>query len=172
MNQTAEQLGVAAEAPSWSLKSPAVQRAVNYIEKKGGRVTAEELVAYDATHGRRLFNWTEALAAHEWRLQQARSFLNSFRSVVDGMRVRGYINIPAMEDTGQERREYVTTDVISTTPQLRKWVIENCTKRAASVLSELKMWRLSEGERRAVLKQLRQRWLNLMGTPKKDTREH
>ena len=138
--------------PSWSPTVPAVREAMKFIKRRGGQIDPEELVAWDASHGRRLFNWSDAHAAVAWRVHQARMFLNSFRSIIDGLRVRAYVNVPATEDT---ERSYYAVERISETPILRTRVIEDIVRRMASLASELKLWKLSAEEREAVFVILR-----------------
>ena len=55
---------------TWSPKAPHVRKMIAYVKKRGS-VTAEELVEWDRTHGRLVFDWDDANAAEEWRKQQA-----------------------------------------------------------------------------------------------------
>lgn len=151
--EVAEQLDEQYEQ-SWSIETPAVRKAVSFIRSRGGTVTADELVAWDAKHGRRLFNWNTEAAAADWRLYQARLFLNSFRSVIDGMRLRAYINVPAGEETGREEKAYVALSVISADQRQRAWAIKSIVRRMKVLASELRFFKLEAAERDAVIAEL------------------
>jgi hypothetical protein len=83
-------------------------------------------------------------------------FLNSFRAIIDGMRVRAFINLPADETDGPENRQYVGTEEISRNDAWRTKVIDMLVRKIKRMASELKMWKLDEHEREQVLAQLRQ----------------
>jgi len=143
------------EVQNWSLNADHVQACLKYIQQRGAKgVTAEELVKWDAQHGKQLFSWNETKAADAWRVHQARVFLNTFRGVFDRMRVRKFIHVPSNAATGRERDSYMDATIISSDVKLRAWAIADLTKRLARIASELKFWKLSESEREAVLAQL------------------
>lgn len=143
------------EQTTWSMNADHVQRVLKFIRKRGKQgVTPEEIVAWDAAHGKRLFCWTDREAAAQWRLHQARMFLNCFRGVIDRMRVRQFINVPAGEETGLSERIYLDTQVISDDAKLRAWAIADLTRKAKVLMSELRFWKLSDAERAQVLDQL------------------
>jgi hypothetical protein len=151
---TAADLGLT-EEQSWTLHSDAVQSALAYIKSRGKTgITAEELVTWDAAHGKRLFTWAQEDAAQQWRIQQARVFLNSFRGVIDRMRVRMFRRVPAGEETGLAAAAYLDTQTISEDMLLRTWAISDLTKRIKKLGSELKFWKLTESERQKVLVEL------------------
>jgi len=143
------------EQQNWSLNSDAVQAALRFIRKQGKKgVTAEDLVAWDAKHGKRLFRWNDERAAQDWRIHQARLFLNSFRGIFERMRVRKFMQIPANEDTGLTTAVYLDTQTISEDTKLRGWAIDNLTRKMQSLASELRFWKLTDDERVRVLAML------------------
>lgn len=143
------------EQQTWAINSDAVQAILKFIHKRRHKgVLAIDLVNWDASHGKRLFCWDETKAAHEWRLQQARVFLNSFRGVFDRMRVRKFIHVPGNEETGRDENAYIDTTIISQDAKLRTWAIADLAKRAESILSEMRFWKLTEAERQHILVQL------------------
>jgi len=143
------------EQQTWSLNADHVQDVLRFIRRRGAKgVTADELVTWDATHGKRLFCWDEAKAAHEWRVQQARVFLNSFRGVFNRMRVRKFQFVPGGEETGRADGAYLDTETISQDAKLREWAIGDLTRRLKSTASELRFWKLTEEERLTIMRQL------------------
>lgn len=133
-------------ASTWRVSAPHVRKALAFVKRKGS-VTAEELVAWDGEHGRRLFDWDDPHAAEEWRRQQARCFLNRFRQVFEGMRVRAFIHISEDADVGIDESAYVTIEEISKNTEMRAQVVEDIMRRMKSMASELKLWKLSPKER-------------------------
>jgi hypothetical protein len=145
------------EQQNWSLNSDAVQSALRWIRKQGKKgITAEALVAWDAKNGKRLFRWDDKRAAADWRVHQARMFLNSFRGVFERMRVRKFMQIPANEQTGLEESVYLDTRTISEDQKLRQWAIDDLTRRMQKIASELKFWKLTDEERGRILLLLEQ----------------
>jgi hypothetical protein len=143
------------ELQTWRLDADHVQAVLKYIRKRRGPgVTAEELVQWDLQHGRRLFNWNDAEAAHEWRLQQARCFINSFRGVWERTKIRLYRHVPANEETGRTHAAYLDVQTIAEDPKLREWAIADLTKRIAVLGGELAFWKLHRREQAAVVKEL------------------
>lgn len=145
-----------AAATSWSPKSVHVQRALKYIKAQGGEVLASDLVAWDFNHGRHLFNWDNTEAAAEWRNQQARSFLNSFRAMFNGYRVRAFINIPKDEAAGISERKYVSVERVADNKDLRDSVVNSLTRRMENIAAELKMWNLTRREQDRLFTRLRE----------------
>jgi hypothetical protein len=131
---------------TWRASAPHVRKALAFLKRKGA-VTADELVAWDRDHGRRLFNWDDSSAANDWRRHQARLFLNSFRAVFEGMRVRAYIHVHEDEEAGIGASEYVNIEAIAQHPGMRAQVIDDITRRMKMLASELKMWKLTPKER-------------------------
>ena len=138
----------------WGTDSLFVRKALKFIKTKGA-VTAEQLVEWDATHGRRLFTWDNADAADSYRIHEARLFLNSFRAKFDGMRVRAFTHVQEDETAGIEKSAYYTVETISKHPGMRAQVVSDITRRMAMLASELKMWKLSDTEREALFERLR-----------------
>lgn len=140
---------------TWSKQSPAVVAVLKFIKKKGGRVTPEQLVEWDSAHGKLLFDWNDESAAEQYRLAQARKFLNHFAFVVNGLRVRAFYNVPANEEAGIRERQYVSADEILDNPKLRELVIDDLTRRLSKMASELELWQLSPSEIAKVLEAVR-----------------
>ena len=138
---------------TWRTSAPHVRKALAFVKRKGS-VTAEELVQWDGSHGRKLFDWDDPAAAEEWRRQQARCFLNRFRRVFEGMRVRAYIHIHEDTDAGIEASEYVNIESITQHPGMRAQVIADITGRMRMLARELKLWKLSHQEQAELFQRL------------------
>lgn len=151
--QTAVASESAAPAPSWSASAPHVRKAIAFIKRRG-TVSADELVEFDRTHGRRLFDWNDPAAAEDWRKHQARLFLNSFRAKFEGMRVRAFVHIHEDADAAIESAGYVSVETIAQHPGMRAQVMADIVKRMKTLASELKMWKLSDDEQRSLFTQL------------------
>lgn len=144
------------ESPTtWSRNTPHVRKALAFLKRRGN-VTADELVAWDARNGRRLFDWDDPSAAGEWRKQQARMFLNRFRGKFDGMRVRAIIHVREDEENQIDKSAYYTVETISQHKGMRDQVVGDITRRMKSLASELKMWNLSHAEQGLLFDQLRE----------------
>lgn len=131
---------------TWRASAPHVRRALAFIKKQGS-VTADDLVAWDSAHGRKLFNWDDPLAAEDWRRHQARLFLNSFRAMFEGMRVRGYIHVRKNAEADIAASGYVDVETITQHPGMRAQVIDDITRRMKMLARELRMWKLTPKER-------------------------
>ena len=138
----------------WGQNTTHVRKALKFIRNKGV-VTAEQLVEWDASHGRRLFDWNNAEAGKQWRVHQARLFMNSFRAQFEGMRVRAIIHVDEDEEQGIDRGGYYPVEAISEHQGMRDQVVGDISRRMTVLASELKMWRLSEPERTALFERLR-----------------
>lgn len=134
------------EAAGWNAAAPHIRKMIQFVKRRG-RVTAEELVEWDRAHGCRVFDWNDTSAAEEWRKQQARCFLNSFRRVFEGMRVRAFIHVREDETRQIAESGYVTVEAISAHAGMRDQVIEDITRRMRMLASELRLWKLSRPER-------------------------
>ncbi len=139
---------------NWSVNLPQVRKALGFIRRKHG-VTAEELVEWDRQNGRRLFDWNNESAADEWRRQQARVFLNSFRAQFDKMRVRAFIHVREDEQADISQSAYYTVEAIARHKGMRVQVIEDISRRMASLASELAMWKLNSDEQGELFERLR-----------------
>lgn len=141
-------------APTWSASSPHVRRALVWLRKRKS-VTAEELLDYDRSHGGHLFinRWGQQEAAVAWYLHQARIFLNSFRGIFEGKRVRAYIHINKDEEAEIEAG-YVHVEDIAVNKTMRAQVVADITRRMRMLASELAMWKLSKTEQHALFEQL------------------
>jgi hypothetical protein len=117
-------------------------------------VTVDQLVTWDGTHGRHLFDWNDESAAYHHRLQQARMFLNSFRAKFEGKRVRAFIRIHPDENVDVAESTYINIAVIAKHDGMRAQVINDIRKRMASLASELKMWRLTNEEQEELFERL------------------
>ncbi len=144
------------EERTWSVNTAHVRKAIAFIKKRKGGVTADELVAWDLENGRRLFDWDDETAAAQWRLQQARVFMNQFRGKFDKMRVRAFIHVREDAEAGIERSSYMTVEDIAAHPGMRDQVIEDIAKRMRSLASELRMWKLTDSEQADLFNQLRE----------------
>lgn len=133
------------ETPTWRKSAPHVRKALAFIKRQGS-VTPDELVEWDRTHGQRLFDWNDESAAAEWRKQQARTFMNSFRRTFDKMRVRGIIHVHEDAEAEIERSAYVTVETIAEHPGMRAQIIDDITRRMRMLASELRMWKLTPEE--------------------------
>lgn len=138
---------------TWGASAPHVRRALAFIKQKG-TVTADELVAWDRDHGQQLFDWNDPSAAEDWRHHQARLFLNSFRAVFEGMRVRGFIHIRKDEETNIGESGYVHVEAITQHSGMRAQVVGDITRRMRMLASELKMWKLTAEERADLFRRL------------------
>ena len=140
-------------ALTWRASAPHVRKALAFVKRKGS-VTASELVAWDAAHGRRLFDWDNASAAADWRDHQARLFLNRFRQVFEGMRIRAFIHISEDASAGIDASAYVDIETIAAHAGMRAQVIEDIGRRMRMLASELRMWKLSRDEQAALFARL------------------
>jgi hypothetical protein len=137
----------------WQKSAPHVRQALAFIKSRGS-VTAADLVEWDRDHGRRLFDWNDPEAAVEWRLAQARSFLNRFRQMFEGMRVRAIIHIREDAAAGIDESAYVTIETIAQHPGMRAQVIHDITRRMRSLAAELKLWKLTPEEQADLFRRL------------------
>lgn len=139
---------------TWRVSAPHVRKAIAFIKRKRGVVNADDLVAWDAANGRRLFDWDDPRAAGEWRLHQARLFMNRFRRVFDGKRVRAFIHIHEDSEADIHASGYVTVEAIAEHPGMRDQVIQDIARRMRMLASELKMWKLTQNEQAVLFAQL------------------
>lgn len=130
----------------WGTASPHVQRALAFINKRGA-ITAEELVEWDRTHGRRLFTWDDEQAASFARLHEARLFLNRWRGQFENMLLKKFTHVRKDEEADIETSAYFTSETISNHPGMRAQVIADIVKRGKRLASQLKFWKLSDAER-------------------------
>ena len=147
-------------ARKWNPRTPEVKAAFKYVEKKGA-ITAGQLVEWDNRNGRKLFEWDDGDAAREFRLGQARVFLNRFRLRLNGFRVRAFVHIPGKAIPGVKADDggaYYPAKTIQETPSMRRWVIEDLAKRAASLGAELRLWKASLEEFDRVVGEMRRAW--------------
>ena len=140
--------------PKWRANRLQVQAALEFIKHKGA-ITAGQLVEWDDRHGRQLFTWDDGEAARLRRADEARRFLNRFRIFLNGVRVRAFINVHLDENGAVSDGAYYPVEVIAESPPLRARVIEDLTRRLASVAKELKMWRLDRAEQQGLFRRLR-----------------
>ena len=145
------------EPTTWSASAPHVRKAIAFVrarEKRGHVTNADDLVRWDLEHGRRLFDWNDPHAADEYRKEQARRFLNSFRAMFDGMRVRALIHVSEDADADITQSGYVTVEAISQHAGMRAQVIDDITRRMKMLANELKMWRITPKEQAALFERL------------------
>lgn len=133
--------------------APHIRAALKFVKGRGS-VTADELVEWDRSHGRHLFTWDDTEAAEDWRRHEARMFLNRFRAVFDGMRVRAFIHVREDEQADIDESGYVSVEAIAKHSGMREQVIGDITRRMQSLASELRMWNLSDAEQAALFARL------------------
>ena len=138
---------------TWRVSAPHVRKALAFIKKRG-TVNAEDLVAWDRDHGRRLFDWKDQTAAAEWRLHSARVFLCRFRGIFEGMRVRAMIHVHEDAEAGIDESAYVGIEAITQHPGMRAQVIDDLTRRMKMLASELRLWKLSPQEQADLFQRL------------------
>lgn len=138
---------------TWRMSAPAVRKVLAFVRKKGS-VTAEDLVAWDRDHGRHLFEWDDPAAAEEFRRCQARNFLNRFRAVFEGMRIRAFIHVHEDAEAGIEYSAYETIETITQHPGMRAQVIDDITRRMQNLARELQLWKLTDSEQAALFQRL------------------
>ena len=134
----------------WSRKNAAVVRALAYIVKCRGKITASRLVAWDDRNGRHLFQWDDALASVAHRLYQARVFLNSFNEERDGIRIQAFINLP---ENGDDRAYYSLKRIIAD-EAMQKRAVELVVSRMETQARTLKFWKLTPEQRAPILERL------------------
>ena len=145
------------ERGTWSARSPYVQKALKFVKRTAGKGDLPNLlVDWDRRNGRKLLTWDNSAASEQWRVYEARLFLNTFRLVTPKFRVRAYISVPANALSGLEERAYLDVESISESPGLRAAVIQDITRRMKSLAAELRMWKLDEAEQRNLFAELRQ----------------
>lgn len=139
---------------TWSTNTAHVRKAIAFLRKRKGGVTADELVAWDLANGRRLFTWDDDEAAVQWRLHEARLFMNRFRGVFEKMRVRAFIHVHEDNEAGIGRSAYFTVESIAADPAMRDQVVKDISRRMKVLASELAMWKLSAAEQAAIFAEL------------------
>lgn len=143
----------------WGRNSKAVRELTHWMnghEERGEAVTAEMIVQWDLSHGRRLFTWSNDTAATQYRLHEARLLMNTMRHKINNMRVRSYMAVRVESETGKTKRAYVSSQTVSLNEGLREQVLADLTKRMKSLASELRLWKLTERERQRILDELRE----------------
>jgi hypothetical protein len=140
---------------TWSANTAHVRKAIAFLRKRKGGVTAEELVTWDLENGRRLFTWNDEHAATSWREHEARLFMNRFRGMFDKMRVRAFIHVKADADADIDRSAYFTVEAIAEHPGMRDQVVRDIVRRMKTLASELAMWKLSDAEQAIIFSDLR-----------------
>lgn len=138
---------------TWKVSAPHVRKALAFIKKRGA-VNADDLVAWDRDHGRRLFNWDDPAAAEEWRRQQARNFLNHFRTMFEGMRIRAHIHIHEDAEADIQQSAYFGVEAITQHAGMRAQVIDDIQRRMKMLASELKLWKLTPQEQAELFQRL------------------
>lgn len=141
---------------NWSKHDPWVKKANAFIERRKGKITVDEMVEWDFRHGQHLFNWNDEECGVEWRRQQARLFLNSFRAVYNGTRVSFYLNVPGNEETG-EPRQYYSLPALTESGRARAYAIERIGKAMGQLAAKLKVYKLKDAEWQAMVEELARR---------------
>lgn len=107
-------------------------------EENSGRLTPDAVVAAAKSKDNPLhaqFEWDGKLAAHAWRIEQARSLIRSVRIVVKTERTNVstvcYVRDP---DAGSEEQGYVTTvSLIGDTERARETLVREFSMAAGSL---------------------------------------
>ena len=149
-------------SPRWRSNVPHVRKLLKWVQTRKTPIEAEDLVEWDRAHGQKIFNWNDADAAAEYRLWEARLFMNRFRARFDGLRVRAFIHIREDEAAQIPTAGYVAVEAIAQHGGMRAQVVADITKRMASLASELRMWQLTEAEQASLFARLR---AAMMGAP-------
>lgn len=142
-------------ASTWRVSAPHVRKALAFIKKRGS-VNAEDLVAWDRDHGRQLFDWNDPSAAEDWRRHQALLFINRFRGMFEGKRVRAFIHIRKDDEAGIDESAYFAVEDIAQHPGMREQVMDDIMRRMKMLASELKMWKLTPEEQAVLFERLRE----------------
>lgn len=142
-------------APRWAMSLPHVRKFLKFVKAKGS-VTTEQAVEWDERNGRRLFTWDDAVAGQLRRLDEARLLLNRFHAKFNGWRVRRLIHLHEDEEQGIDKAAYYPIEVITKHAGMREQVVGDITRRMATLAAELRMWKLSDTERDAVIARLRE----------------
>lgn len=135
---------------NWNVDNPYVVLALRYIRSRRS-VTPMQLVTWDNSHGRNLFEWDDEQAGIDYRVHQARLFFNRLRLKIGEYRIREFINVPS-----EDERAYFPIEKINEDPQAREAVIADLTRRMKTLAMELRFWKLSAPERRKILEKVRQ----------------
>ncbi len=155
MTQTASVPPQALDAITWRVSDPYVMKAIAFLKKRSSSATnAEDLVAWDRDHGRKLFDWNDPHAAEEWRKHRARTFMNHFRAQFENMRVRAIIHIHEDAEADIEKSGYFGIEAIAEHPGMRQQVITDVTRRMRMLAGELKLWKLTPEEQSALFHRL------------------
>lgn len=109
---------------------------------EGGLLMPEKIVEYaqqnptSALHGE--FEWDDAKAAQEHRLQQAREMVRVYVTVLPGtlQKVRGFVSVPSDRANGGGYRQ---TEGILKNDDLRKQMVLDVLKRVEALRSNVAM---------------------------------
>lgn len=141
-------------AQDWSSKNPHVKRLLKFIEgryRRGKKIDAEELVAWDERNGKNLFEWDDETAAAAQRVHQARMFMNRFSALEGGNRVRAWLNV-APADGAEEPRAYYPMPAVLGNESLRSSMISNVTQRLQTQAMTLQFLNLTPEEQARILR--------------------
>ena len=81
-----------------------------------------------------IFEWNNSKAGKQWRLQQARMFINEIKVIIEDKEIYVYENVKVMVDDVTVNREYKTLTEIKKTPYMRKQILKQA-------LDNIKMWK-------------------------------
>lgn len=144
------------DAGRWSVEQGYVQAAIAWIvDRKRGVVTTEQLVEWDRVHGRKLFTWDDVEAAREYRLAEARRFLNHFVVQFQGMRARAFYNVPKSDEAGIKKQAYIHVERVTENEVLRDLVLQQLTRRIVVLTKQVKFLEVTPVEAEAVLREVR-----------------
>lgn len=133
-------------------------RAARRFVVSHAEIEPKELVEWDRTHGKKLFEWDDAKAGREYRLHQARQFINRIAWVVDNaigkVRVKALYNVPTGAsgvDEDEPARIYRSARDVAANPKDRAAVIEFLTRRMETLAADLRFFKLTKAEQRELL---------------------
>jgi hypothetical protein len=119
---------------------------IDAIRRAHGSITAEAMITHAWQHPDGLlyrhFEWNNADAAHQFRLEQARSLIREYKVVKPdtNLVVRGFLSIPASH---QEPRRYLDYSTAAGSETLRLQIAINLMQRHVSEMEDLRFTELA-----------------------------
>ena len=107
-----------------------IREVVRIKESKG--LTAENLLEVAKNKNNPLhdlFEWDNTKAAEQYRLQQARVFINEIKIIVDTKEYFAFENVSVKVDSVNDSREYVSRADIMSDSVLRQQIAEQAHKQ-------------------------------------------
>jgi len=119
-------------------------------------------VKWDAAHGKHLFLWNDTRAGHEYRVHQARNFINRIAWIVDNaigkVRIKAMYSVSTGDRTTLEEDEptrvYRSARDVTGNAKDRSEVIAYLTKRMLTCAADLRFFKLTKAEQRELLTQI------------------